>query len=100
MKSPIKVQIFGQTYVIQGDLEESYVRELAAAVDAKMHGLDFLRGRRRLWTRKRLPSWQPSPSPTNSMASARAPGAGRRPQGTREPSACLNLVERALKQTA
>lgn len=36
MARTTKVQIFGQTYSIQGDLDEAYVQKLAAYVDQKM----------------------------------------------------------------
>ncbi len=35
----IKVQIFGQTYTIRGDLDERYVQKLAAYVDEKMSAI-------------------------------------------------------------
>src|SRR5205809_7380706 len=37
MAGPTKVQIFGQTYSIQGDLDAKYVQKLAKYVDDKMH---------------------------------------------------------------
>ena len=37
MAGPTKVQIFGQTYSIQGDLDAAYVQRLAKYVDDKMH---------------------------------------------------------------
>ncbi|HKM65795.1 MAG TPA: cell division protein ZapA [Candidatus Acidoferrum sp.] len=36
MSGSIKVEIFHQTYPIQGDLDELYVRRVAAYVDQKM----------------------------------------------------------------
>ncbi len=36
MSSPVKVQIFGQTYTIHGELDAAYVQKLAAYVDQKM----------------------------------------------------------------
>src|SRR5207247_209880 len=39
MSAPVKVQIFGQTYSIRGELEERYVQRLAAYVDEKMHAI-------------------------------------------------------------
>lgn len=39
MSSPVKVQIFGQTYAIRGQLDERYVQKLAAYVDAKMNAI-------------------------------------------------------------
>ena len=37
MSAPVKVQIFGQTYSIQGELDVKYVQKLAKFVDDKMH---------------------------------------------------------------
>ena len=36
MSTSVKVDIFGQTYPIQGELEEAYIRKIAAYVDEKM----------------------------------------------------------------
>jgi len=36
---PVKVEIFGQTYSIQGDLEAGYVQKLAKYVDDKMRAI-------------------------------------------------------------
>src|SRR5262249_59499046 len=37
MAGPTKVEIFGQMYSIQGDLDAAYGQELAKYVDEKMH---------------------------------------------------------------
>jgi cell division protein ZapA len=39
MSGTIKVQIFGQTYAIQGDLDARYVQKLAKYVDEKMQAI-------------------------------------------------------------
>jgi len=39
MSAPVKVQIFGQTYSIRGELDEKYVQKLAKYVDEKMHAI-------------------------------------------------------------
>ena len=39
MSAPVKVQIFGQTYSIQGELDVKYVQKLAKFVDEKMHDI-------------------------------------------------------------
>jgi cell division protein ZapA len=39
MSQSIKVQIFGQTFSIQGELDESYVQKLAAYVNQKMNAI-------------------------------------------------------------
>jgi cell division protein ZapA len=39
MSNSVKVQIFGQTYTILGELDERYVQKLAAYVDGKMSAI-------------------------------------------------------------
>jgi len=39
MSKSVKVQIYGQTYSVQADLDEEYVRKLAEYVDAKMRAV-------------------------------------------------------------
>jgi len=39
MSAPVKVQIFGQVYSIQGELDGKYVQKLAKYVDEKMHDI-------------------------------------------------------------
>jgi cell division protein ZapA len=39
MSQSIKVQIFGQTFAIQGELDEAYVQKLAAYVNHKMNAI-------------------------------------------------------------
>ena len=39
MSSPVKVQIFGQTYTIHGELDPAYVQKLATFVDEKMRAI-------------------------------------------------------------
>jgi len=39
MTQTAKVQIYGQTFSLQGELDEAYVRKLAAYVDAKMRAV-------------------------------------------------------------
>jgi len=76
MSAPIKVQIFGQVYSIQGELDGKYVQKLAKYVDEKMHDIaDELHSLQR--------------------------DRGDHEQLMREQAErCLTLVERALKQTA
>jgi cell division protein ZapA len=94
MAHNIKIQIFGQTFPIQGDLEEAYVHKLAAYVDAKMRAISDV-------------------TPTvdtqkvailAAMAIADELHSLRQERGEREEllkeqaERCLTLVERALKQ--
>ena len=39
MSKSVKVEIYDQSYQIRGELEETYVRELAGFVDAKMRAV-------------------------------------------------------------
>jgi cell division protein ZapA len=91
-----KVQIFGQTYSIAGDLDPAYVQKLAAYVDEKM----------------RIISDATSTVDTQkaavlaALAIADELHSGLRERGEQEEllreqaERCLTLVERALKQTA
>ena len=92
----VKVQIFGQTYTIHGELDPAYVQKLAAFVDDKMraisdatstvdtHKIAVLAA---LAIADELHSSQRDLGEHNEML---------REQAER----CLTLVERALKQTA
>jgi cell division protein ZapA len=96
MSSPVKVQIFGQTYTIQGELDPAYVQKLATFVDDKMraiadaaatvdtHKIAVLAA---LAIADELHSTQRDLGEHNEML---------REQAER----CITLVERALKQTA
>jgi cell division protein ZapA len=94
MSHNIKVQIFGQMFPIQGDLEESYVQKLAEYVDEKMRAIADM-------------------TPTvdtqkvailAALAIADELHSLRKERGEREEllkeqaERCLTLVERALKQ--
>ena len=96
MSAPVKVEIFGQTYSIRGDLEQKYVQRLAQYVDEKMHAI--AEGGATIDTQKvavlaalaiadELHSMQRDRGETEELL---------REQAER----CLTLVERALKQTA
>jgi cell division protein ZapA len=96
MSSPVKVQIFGQTYTIHGELDRDYVQKLATFVDEKMraisdatstvdtHKIAVLAA---LSIADELHSTQRDLGEHNDLL---------REQAER----CLTLVERALKQTA
>jgi cell division protein ZapA len=96
MSGPVKVQIFGQTYSIQGELDVKYVQKLAKFVDEKMHAIADVT--KTVDTQKvavlaalaiadELHSMQRDRSNSEELL---------REQAER----CLTLVERALKQTA
>lgn len=96
MSSPTKVQIFGQTYSIAGDLDPAYVRKLAAYVDEKMHAISDATST--VDTQKA--------AVLAALAIADELHNGLREHGEQEEllreqaERCLTLVERALKQTA
>jgi cell division protein ZapA len=96
MGGPTKVEIFGQTYSIQGDLEARYVRELAKFVDEKMRAIADVTTT--VDTQK--------VAVLAALAIADELHSSQREIGDREEmlkeqaERCLTLVERALKQTA
>jgi cell division protein ZapA len=94
MSKNVKVQIFGQVFPIQGDLDEEYMQKLAEYVDDKMRAIVDM-------------------TPTvdtqkvailAAMAIADELHSLRKERGEREEllkeqaERCLTLVERALKQ--
>ncbi len=96
MSIPIKVQIFGQSYSLFGDLDAAYMQKLAEYVDEKMtaisaatstidtHKVAVLAA---LSIADELHSTQKESGESNELL---------REQAER----CLTLVERALKHTA
>ena len=66
MSAPVKVQIFGQTYTIHGELDAAYVQKLAAYVDEKMRAIAAATA---TIDTQRSQCWPPWPSPTNCTAS-------------------------------
>jgi cell division protein ZapA len=96
MSAPVKVQIFGQSYSIRGELDEAYVQELAAYLDARMHAIAEATGT--VDTQRA--------AVLAALAIADELHSSRRERGEREEllreqaERCLALVERALKQTA
>ena len=96
MSGPIKVEIFGQMYSIQGELDAKYVQRLAKYVDEKMQAIAD--ATKTVDTQKvavltalaiadELHSMQRDRSDREELLSEQA-------------ERCLTLVERALKQTA
>lgn len=96
MSGPVKVQIFGQTYSIQGDLEPAYVQKLAKFVDEKMHAIAGATGT--VDTQKiAVLAALAIADELQSVNTQR----GEHEELLREQAErCLTLVERALKQTA
>jgi cell division protein ZapA len=93
---PTRVQIFGLTYSIAGDLEPAYVLKLAAYVDEKMRAIAD--STTTIDTQKA--------AVLAALAIADELHSGLRDRTLREEllreqaERCLTLVERALKQTA
>jgi cell division protein ZapA len=96
MSVPVKVEIFGQTYSIQGDLDQAYVQNLARYVDEKMNAIADVT--RTVDTQK--------VAVLAALAIADELHGMQRERSDREEllreqaERCLTLVERALKQTA
>jgi cell division protein ZapA len=96
MPSPTRVQIFGQTYSIAGDLDPAYVQKLAAYVDEKMRTISDATST--VDTQKA--------AVLAALAIADELHSGQRERSEQEEllreqaERCLTLVERALKQTA
>jgi cell division protein ZapA len=96
MSSPVKVQIFGQTYTIHGELDPSYVQKLASYVDQKMSAIADATST--IDTVK--------VAVLAALAIADELHTSQRDRGEEEEllreqaERCLTLVERALKQTA
>jgi cell division protein ZapA len=96
MSKPVKVEIYGQTYAIGGDLEETYVQKLAEYVDAKMRAVAE--------ATKTVDSVKLAVLTALAVADelhALREERGEEAERLKEKAErCLNLVERALKQTA
>jgi len=96
MGDPVKVEIFGQTYSIRGELDENYVHKLARYVDEKMHAIAS--GGATVDTQK--------VAVLAALAIADELHTLQKDRGDREDlmreqaERCLTLVERALKHTA
>ncbi len=96
MSGPVKVQIFGQTYSIRGELDEAYMQELARYVDEKMQAIADMT--KTVDTQK--------VAVLAALAIADELRSIQRDRGEHEEllreqaERCLTLVERALKQTA
>lgn len=96
MSGAVKVQIFGQTYTIRGELDERYVQKLAAYVNEKMSAIAD--ATTTIDTQKA--------AVLAALAIADELHTVRKERGEQEEllreqaERCLTLVERALKQTA
>jgi len=96
MSNRVKVEIYGQSYTMSGDLDETYVKELARYVDEKMSAV--------------AAATQTVDSVRVAVLAAMAIAdelhtlrleKGDRDEHLREHAKqCLTILERALKQTA
>jgi cell division protein ZapA len=95
MNRGVKVQIYGQTYTIVGELDEAYVQQLAAYVDARMQAIAGMTST--VDTQKA--AVLAALSIADELHSSRKEKGEREELLKEQAERCLTLVERALKQT-
>src|SRR6266850_7754749 len=96
MSGPIKVEIFGQVYSIQGELDAKYVQRLAKYVDEKMQAIAD--ATKTVDTQK--VAVLTAPAIADELHSMQRERNDREELLSEQAERCLTLVERALKQTA
>jgi cell division protein ZapA len=92
----VKVQIFGQTYTIRGELDERYVQKLAAYVDEKMSAIADVTAT--VETQK--VAVLAALAIADELHTIRKDRTDQEDPLREQAERCLTLVERALKQTA
>jgi cell division protein ZapA len=95
MSPSTKVQIYNQTYSLQGDLDQAYLQELAGFVDAKMHAIANMTSTvdtQRVAVLTAL-------AIADELNSLRKEKSNREELLKEQAERCLTLVERALKQS-
>ena len=95
MSPSTKVQIYNQTYSLQGDLDQAYLHELAGFVDAKMHAIANMTSTvdtQRVAVLTAL-------AIADELNSLRKEKSDREELLKEQAERCLTLVERALKQS-
>jgi cell division protein ZapA len=96
MSNRVKVEIYGQSYTLGGDLDEAYVQKLARYVDEKMRAVAE--------ATHTVDSMRVAVLAAMAMADelhTREDDTGHRDDALRERAQqCLIILERALKQTA
>jgi len=95
MSPSTKVQIYNQTYSLQGDLDQDYLQELAGFVDAKMHAIANMTSTvdtQRVAVLTAL-------AIADELNSLRKEKSDREELLKEQAERCLTLVERALKQS-
>jgi len=96
MSPSTKVQIYNQTYSLQGDLDQAYLQELAGFVDAKMHAIANMTSTvdtQRVAVLTAL-------AIADELNSLRKEKSDREELLKEQAERCLTLVERALIQSA
>ncbi len=96
MSPSTKVQIYNQTYSLQGDLDQAYLQELAGFVDAKMHAIANMTSTvdtQRVAVLTAL-------AIADELNTLRKEKSDREELLKEQAERCLTLVERALKQSA
>jgi len=95
MSPSTKVQIYNQTYSLQGDLEQAYLQELAGFVDGKMHAIANMTSTvdtQRVAVLTAL-------AIADELNTLRKEKSDREELLKEQAERCLTLVERALKQS-
>ena len=95
MAHTTKVQIFGQSYTIQGELDEEYVQKLAAYVDEKMRAIASLTSTVDTQKAAILAALAIS----DELHSLRKEQGEEAVRLKEQAERCLTLVERALRET-
>jgi cell division protein ZapA len=95
MDQTIRVQIFGQVFSVHGDLDEAYVQKLAAYVNEKMSAIAEMAPT--VDTQK--VAVMAAMAIADELLSLRQEKGEREELLKEQAERCLNLVERALKQT-
>ncbi len=96
MAAPVKVQIFGQSYIIRGELDEAYVQQLASYVDEKMRAI----GAATVTVDTQKLAVLAALAIADELHSMQKERGDREELLREQAERCLTLVERALKQTA
>ena len=96
MSNSVKVQIFGQTYTIRGELDERYVQKLAAYVDEKMSAIADVTAT--VDTQK--VAVLAALAIADELHTIRNDRTDQEDLLREQAERCLTLVERALKQSA
>jgi len=96
MPNRVKVEIYGQSYTLSGDVDEAYVQKLARYVDEKMRAVSE--------ATQTVDSVRVAVLAAMALADelhTRENDTGHRDDALRERAQqCLTILERALKQSA